>query len=196
MIHQMPCNYPQSCWSSLHVLCADDKSTCRQHFKEQVVLTIITMHSATGDISIQTISAIGEPNSYLTGHTNLHQWLNSLSGIAHLAQNIYYIEIKAQMPAVVYYRKSVFRVCISETLDVIEDEPGNRDDHENDKWDSNKKNRRPVHAVQGIRLHSAERNLHEDSCSIVYYCGQSFTILTVDENGNDIWYYKTWTKKT
>lgn len=99
------------------------------------------------------------------------------------------------MPRVVSYRKSVFRVCISETLDVIEDEPGNRNHHKNDKRDSNEENRRSVHATQIVWLHSTEGNVHQDSRSVVYHCGQSFTILSVDENGNNIWYYKTQTNK-
>lgn len=90
------------------------------------------------------------------------------------------------MPRVVSYRKSVFRVSIPETLDVIEDEPGNRNHHKNDKRDSDEENRRSVHATQVVWLHSAEGNVHQDSRSIVYHCSKSFTILSVDENGNNI----------
>lgn len=51
-------------------------------------------------------------------------------------------------------------MCISETLDVIEDKPRKRNDHEYDEGDRYEEDRRLVDVVVGQMLLPTERDLH------------------------------------
>lgn len=58
------------------------------------------------------------------------------------------------------YLVAVPRISIAEPLDVVEDEPGQRDDHQHDKGDGHEDDRRPAHVLLQVPGPDGDGHVH------------------------------------
>lgn len=69
-------------------------------------------------------------------------------------------EEETRRPSLRAYLVAVAGVGISEPLDVVEDEPGERDDHQHDEGDGHEHHRRPAHVL--LQVPRADGDRHGD----------------------------------
>lgn len=81
---------------------------------------------------------------------------------------------------------AVSRVGISEPLDVVEDEPGQRDDHQHDEGDGHKDHRGPAHVL--LQVSGPDGDGHGDRHVTFQQRHHLATFRLWDHDGHDIAY--------
>lgn len=82
------------------------------------------------------------------------------------------------------YLVAVPRVSVAEPLDVVEDEPGEGDDHEDDEGDGDKHHRRPAHVL--LQVAGSDGDVHGDP-DVTLQQGQDLATFKLwDHDGHHI----------
>lgn len=82
------------------------------------------------------------------------------------------------------YLVAVARVSVAEPLDVVEDEPGEGDDHEDDKGDGDKHHRRPAHVL--LQVAGSYGDVHGDPDMTLQQGQDLATFKLWDHDGHHI----------
>ena len=83
------------------------------------------------------------------------------------------------------YRKSVLCVSITESLNIVEDKPGQRDNHEDNEWNGNKQDWCTIDTASMTGASWTNNNVHQNMCSIVNQWSNVLTLLLVHKD----WYH-------
>jgi hypothetical protein len=108
-------------------------------------------------------------------------WLSQASG-----QSLVSSPVKAGLTKIHTHGESLLGVSVSEALDVVEDEPGERDAHEHDERHRHEQHRRAVQVLGRAGLLRAQRDVHADHHPAVHQFRQVPTLVVVDEDGNHV----------
>ena len=80
-------------------------------------------------------------------------------------------------------------MSITEPLDIVEDEPSQRDDHQDNKWNGNKQNWCAVDIASMTWLCRTNNDVHQYTCSVVYQWSNVLAILLVHKDWHQVIHY-------
>ena len=89
-------------------------------------------------------------------------------------------------PAMTAHREAVLGVRVAEPLDVVEDEPGEGDDHEDDEGDRDEEDGRLVDGRVGRGVRVADGDAHQDARPVVREPCDAHAVSPTDEHRHDV----------